>query len=116
MSLQQALDLWWWIDRLQEKYHDPPEKYDKHLLNKIEKVESLLEGTDWGDGKEGMRLRSYVQGRIDGTGYHSRRTRNHASRMYDLVKAVIHNDILRKNHIEPLRGEKKIKTQAILLT
>jgi hypothetical protein len=93
--LQQALDLWLWIEKLHLSSRLAyAGTYDKHLVNKVKKIMPLLKNSDWASDE--ANLLNFVERRL----FQDKRVRR--ERTFDLVKSVVHNDILRPNHIEPL--------------
>ena len=101
--IKTALETWFWIERVETKYHPIPERYDKQLLKKVEKiqklVDELLPDCDIADGGLVMTVESNLFGLHQ---FGSRKWCRRDYFGYDATKAMIHNDILRPLDYDPL--------------
>lgn len=99
--IKKSLELWFWIERLEGKYHDIPEKYDKYLVSKVKAIQPYLDEIK-SDFDDNMLLRIIDRNLflIGSDDFKPRRRRSH--RAYDTVKSVVHNEILRPLNYDPM--------------
>ena len=100
--IKKSLQLWFWIEKL-ESNHTLDEKYDKHLLKKVEVIQKLVDNlmpeSDISDGSLVFTVENNLYGLYRPT---SRKFYRRAHFAYDVIKAFVHNEILRKYDYDPL--------------
>lgn len=98
-ELKPVWDMWFWIEKLENNRVLYDDKYDKHLLAKVKKIMPLLDKYDSEWRTSECALDEYVEKHL------YTETRIKRFHVFDVVKSVIHNDILRINGLEPRGGD-----------
>lgn len=101
--VKKSLQLWFWIDKLQGSGHID-NRYDKHLLSKVTVIQKLVnEKMPDSDIAEDTMVWTVNRNIFCKKESYDKHTPHRIAGFgYDVIKAFIHNEILRKFDYDPL--------------